>query len=114
MVNVGVSIRVPGWPGTRQGLDDVLKSSGNFAVALSLAVMEKMSAQACNDCGCVQTSAQTFEVAEFHSFRLMLPQCRLSAPNGCKAALQVATAQWAERNGCSYVFLIWECDRLGQ
>ena len=77
MVNVGVSIRVPGRPGTRMRLDDVLKSSGNFAVALSLAVMEKMSAQACNDCGCVQTSAQTFEVAEFHSFRLMLPQCRL-------------------------------------
>ena len=49
MVNVGVSIRVPGRPGTRMGLDDVLKSSGNFAVALSLAVMEKISAQACND-----------------------------------------------------------------
>ena len=114
MVNVGISIRIPGRPGTRMGLDDVLKSSGNFAGALSLAVMEKMSAQACNDYGCVQTSAQTFEVAEFHSFRLMLPQCRLSAPNGCKAALQVATARWAERNGCSYVFLIWECDRLGQ
>ena len=53
MVNVGISIRVPGRPGTRIGLDDVLKSSGNFAGALSLAVMEKMSAQACNDCGCV-------------------------------------------------------------
>ena len=106
MVNVGVSIRVPGRPRTRQGLDDVLKSSGNFAVAQSLAVMEKIRAQPCKDWGCVQTSAQTFEVAELQSFRLMFLPCRLSAPNGCKAALQVATARWAERNGCNHVFLI--------
>ena len=114
MVNAGESIRVHGRPVTRQGPDDVLKSSGNFAVAQSLAVMERISAQICNDCGCVQTSAQTFEVAEFQSFRLMLPQCKLSAPNGWKAALQVLTSRWAERNGCSYVLVIWECDRPGQ
>ena len=60
MVNVGKSIRVHGWPVTRQGPDDVLKSSGNFTVAQSLAGMEKISAQVCTDCGCVQTCAQTF------------------------------------------------------
>ena len=65
MGNVGESIRVHGRPVTRQGPDDVLKSFGNFAVAQSLAVMERISAQTCNDYGCVQTSAQTFEVAEF-------------------------------------------------
>ena len=45
MVNVGVSRHVHGRPGTLQGLDDVLKSSGNFVVAQSLAGMEKISAQ---------------------------------------------------------------------
>ena len=49
MVNVGVLIRVPRRPATRQGLDHVLKSSSNFAVPQSLLVMERINAQNCND-----------------------------------------------------------------